>query len=39
MPFHLFVGAGSTKIDYRKNGTLIRTSLLKDLVNVNRVLD
>ena len=32
MPFYPFFGEGSsTKIDYRKNGTLILTSLLEDL--------
>ena len=33
MPFYPFFGEGSpTKIDYRKKGTLILTSLLEDLV-------
>ena len=32
MPFYPFLGEGSpTKIDYRKKGTLILTSLLEDL--------
>ena len=32
MPFYPFWGEGSpTKIDYRKNGTLVLTSLLEDL--------
>ena len=32
MPFYHFLGEGSpTKIDYRKKGTLILTSLLEDL--------
>ena len=35
MPFYPFLGEGSpTKIDYRKRGTLILTSLLEDLVVV-----
>ena len=34
MPFYPSLGEGSpTKIDYRKKGTLILTSLLEDLVN------
>ena len=33
MPFYPFWGEGfPTKIDYRKKGTLILTSLLEDLV-------
>ena len=33
VPFYPFWGEGSpTKIDYSKKGTLIRTSLLEDLV-------
>ena len=33
MPFYSVLGEGSpTKIDYRKKGTLILTSLLEDLV-------
>ena len=33
MPFYPFLGEGSlTKVDYRKTGTLILTSLLEDLV-------
>ena len=33
MPFSSFLGEGSpTKINYRKKGTLIPTSLLEDLV-------
>ena len=32
MPFYLFFGEGSTtKIDYRRKGTLILSSLLEDL--------
>ena len=32
MPFHSFLGEGSpTKIDYRKKGALILTSLLENL--------
>ena len=32
MPFNPFFGEGSpTKIDYRKKGTLVLTSLLEDL--------
>ena len=34
-----FLGEGSpTKIDYRKNGTLLLTSLLEDLVSVGPLL-
>ena len=33
MPFYTFLRKGSpTKIDYRKKGTLVLTSLLEDLV-------
>ena len=32
MPFYPFLGEGSpTKIDYRKQGTLILTSIVEDL--------
>ena len=34
MPFSPFLGEGSpTKMDYRKKGSLILTSLLEDLAN------
>ena len=37
--YHFFWGGGSpTKIDYRKKGTLILTSLLEDLENQNEVV-
>ena len=37
MPFRPFLGEGSpTKIDYRKKGTLILTSLSEDLEKVKR---
>ena len=39
MPFYLFLGEGApTKIDYRKKGTLILTSLLEDLAAVGFLL-
>ena len=35
MPFYPLLGKGSpTKIDYRKKGTLILSSLLEDLVSL-----
>ena len=39
VPFCRFLGEGSpTKIDYRKKGALILTSLLEDLVEISRVI-
>ena len=39
VPFHPFFGEGyPTKIDYRKKGTLILTSLLKDLDKVKLLI-